>query len=65
MNIKHVVEQNDGERVVFQGVLEGKELSFVLEIGLEALIKGGMIPFAATNEDRSAFDVYEPPELEQ
>jgi len=61
MMIKHTVEKEDGS-VVFQGVLEGKELSFVLEIGLEALIKGGMIPFTATNEFRSAHDVHEPPE---
>lgn len=64
MMIKHSVEKEDGS-VVFQGVLEGKELSFVIEIGLEALIKGGMVPFTATNEFRNAHDVHDIPDMEQ
>lgn len=65
MKINHVVEQNDGSRVVFQGTLEGVELAFVLEIGIEALIKAGALPFTSTNEDRGYFDVHDAPDLEQ
>ena len=65
MQVKNIVEKDDGETVVFQGVLEGKELAFVLEIGLEQLIKAGMVPFTSTNEFRSAWDVHAEPDQEQ
>jgi len=64
MRVNHTVEKEDGS-VVFQGVLEGKELSFVLEVGLEALIKGGMIPFTSTNEARMLAEIHQAPDMEQ
>lgn len=63
MNIRHVVEKPDGS-VVFQGVLEGQELAFVIEMGLETIIAAGGIPFVSTKE-REAHDLYSVPDLEQ
>lgn len=60
MEVKHSIEKEDGS-VVFQGKLEGQELSFVIEMGLETLIRAGAIPFAST-EDRTLADIHEPPE---
>ena len=65
MQIRHVVEQEDGEKVTFQGVLEGVELAFVMELGIEALIKAGMLPFTSTNEDRRLAEIHEAPDMEQ
>lgn len=65
MKINHVVEQEDGEKVTFQGVLEGVELAFVMELGIEALIKAGMLPFTSTNEDRLISQIHEAPDMEQ
>lgn len=64
MQIKYTQEKEDGA-VVFQGILEGKELSFVIEVGLESLIRAGLLPFTSTNEDQSRFDVFEAPDMEQ
>jgi hypothetical protein len=63
MFVKHVVEKPDGD-VVFQGVLTGNELAFVIEMGLDAIIKAGAVPFAST-ENHNAFDIYEIPDMEQ
>ena len=60
MDINHIVEKPDGS-VVFQGKLEGRELAFVIEVGLDALIEAGVVPFAAT-ESYEAHDFYQPPE---
>lgn len=64
MQVKNLIEKEEGS-VVFQGVLEGKELAFVVEIGLEALIKAGAVPFTSTNEFRGVWDVHEMPDSEQ
>lgn len=64
MIVRHTVEKEDGS-VVFQGVLEGKELSFVIEVGIEALIRSGLLPFTSTNENRLMANVHEAPDLEQ
>lgn len=63
MNIKHVVEKPDGS-VVFQGVLEGKELAFVIEMGLDAIIAAGAVPFVSTEHFNKA-DIHEVPDMEQ
>jgi hypothetical protein len=58
--IKHVVEKDDGT-VVFQGVLEGNELAFVIEMGMDAIIRAGAVPFAST-ENHAVHDIHEPAE---
>ncbi len=63
MEVKHIVEKPDG-KVVFQGVLEGKELAFVIEMGLDALIEAGHIPFVSL-EKYNAADLHGIPEQEQ
>lgn len=63
MYIKHTVEKPDGS-VVFQGVLEGNELAFVIEMGMDAIIKAGAVPFAST-ENHNPIDIHEVPDLEQ
>jgi hypothetical protein len=63
MHVKHAVEREDGT-VVFQGVLEGQELAFVIEMGLEAVIRAGISPFISTT-DRQMHDIHESPEQEQ
>jgi hypothetical protein len=60
MQVNKVVEKEDGT-VVFQGVLEGKELAFVIEMGLETLIQAGAIPFTST-ENHDLADIHEMPE---
>lgn len=60
MNVTKVFEKEDGS-ITFQGVLEGVELAFVIEMGLETLIKAGAIPFTST-ENHELFDMHEPPE---
>lgn len=47
LQIKQVVETPEGD-VVFQGKLEGPELAFVLEVGINELVRNGAIPFAST-----------------
>lgn len=49
MQIKQVVETPEGD-VVFQGKLEGPELAFVLEIGINTLVAQGALPFASTKK---------------
>lgn len=63
MNVKHIVEKQDGS-VVFQGVLEGKELAFVIEMGLDAIIAAGAVPFVSTDHF-SVADIHEVPDMEQ
>lgn len=47
MRISKTVEREDGS-VVFQGTLEGPELDFVVEMGVNVLMKQGALPFAHT-----------------
>jgi len=63
MQVRHVVEKADGS-VVFQGVLEGKELMFVIETGLDALIEAGVVPFVST-VTHEAHDLYDVPDQTQ
>jgi hypothetical protein len=49
VRVNKVVEKEDGS-VVFQGILEGQELAFVIEIGLEALIRADALPFSSTEK---------------
>lgn len=63
MQVKKIVEREDGS-VVFQGVLEGSELAFVIEMGLEALIQAGAIPFVGLDRV-NPLEISEPPEMEQ
>jgi len=60
MYIKHVVEKEDG-KLIFQGVLEGQELAFVIEMGMDAIIQAGALPFVnmATHEKH---DIHDAPE---
>jgi hypothetical protein len=60
MIVKHVVEKPDGS-LVFQGVLEGNELAFVIEMGMEAIIKAGAVPFAST-ENHDIHDIHTLPD---
>lgn len=60
MKVTRAVEKPDGS-VVFQGTLEGEELSFVIECGLDALIEAGVIPFAST-KTHEAHDFHDVPE---
>lgn len=60
MNIKHIVEREDGT-VVFQGVLEGNELAFVIEMGMDAIIRAGALPFVSTDKHET-HDIHQPPD---
>lgn len=60
MNIRHIVEKEDGT-IVFQGVLSGNELAFVIEMGMDAIIRAGAIPFAST-ENHDMHDIHEIPD---
>ena len=63
MQIKKVVEREDGA-VVFQGVLEGPELAFVIECGLDAIFQMNNSPFLST-QTHALHDLHETPEVEQ
>lgn len=55
MKIQHITEAPDGEKVTFQGVLEGPELAFVVELGINMLMKEGALPFVSKDSfDESA-----------
>lgn len=43
MKINHTAETSEGD-IVFQGVLEGKELDFVIEVGINTLLQKGFLP---------------------
>jgi hypothetical protein len=60
LHVNKVVEKEDGS-VTFQGVLEGVELAFVIEMGLETLIRAGALPFTST-ENHLLSDIHEAPE---
>lgn len=60
MYIKHAVEKEDGT-VVFQGVLEGAELAFVIETGIEKLMRDGVPPFCST-KTHDLMDIHNAPE---
>ena len=63
MKINHVVEKEDGS-VVFQGILIGNELAFVIATGLDTIIEAGGVPFLSIKE-RNLFDVHQEPDMEQ
>ena len=63
MEVKFTQEREDGT-VVFQGTLEGPELSIVVETGLNELMKRGLLPFAATESIDPAY-LMEIPEYDQ
>jgi len=63
MKIRHLVEKEDGT-VVFQGELEGQELAFVIEVGMETLIQTGAIPFVSTKA-RELASIHQVPDMEQ
>jgi hypothetical protein len=63
MEIKKVVERSDGS-VVFQGKLEGPELAFVIECGLDAIFQMTASPFLST-ETTPFCDIHELPDGEQ
>ncbi len=63
MEIKKVVERQDGS-VVFQGILEGPELAFVIECGLDAIFQMTNSPFIST-QNHDLCDLHELPEGEQ
>lgn len=48
----------------FAGVLEGAELTLVIETGLNELMKRGLVPFIAT-ETFDPINIMEVPELDQ
>lgn len=64
MKINHVTESPDGESVTFQGTLEGPELAFVLEFGLNTLMKEGALPFVSKSTHNKA-SLMPVPEIEQ
>lgn len=63
MYIKKVVEKEDGA-VVFQGILEGPELAFVIETGLDTIFQMANSPFLST-QTHELCDIHELPEGEQ
>ena len=63
MNVKHIVEKPDVS-IVFQGILEGKELAFVIEMGMDAIIAAGAVPFVAMDKYNPA-SLHEVPDQEQ
>lgn len=60
MQVKKVVEREDGA-VIFQAVLEGPELAFVIECGIEAIMQNRVGTFASTLS-HAAHDFHETPE---
>lgn len=63
MEIKHIQETDEGT-VVFQAVLEGPELTIVIETGLNELMKRGLVPFAST-ETFDLAQIQDLPEMDQ
>lgn len=63
MLVKHVTETEEG-KVIFQGVLEGPELAFIIECGLDYAIHNNIAPFVST-EHFEEYDLHKPPESEQ
>lgn len=63
MEITTSYETEEGQ-VKFAGVLEGAELTLVIETGLNELMKRGLVPFIAT-ETFDPINIMEVPELDQ
>lgn len=63
MQINHVIEKADGS-VVFQGVLEGKELQLVLEVGINTLFAEGALPFVSV-EAKNMASIMDTPDYDQ
>lgn len=63
MQVKRVVERPDGA-VVFQAVLEGAELAFVIENGIDAIFQMATSPFMSL-QSHDLCDVQEMPDGEQ
>jgi hypothetical protein len=63
MRVMKLVEKDDGA-VIFQGELKGQELAFVVEIGLEALIRADALPFTST-ENHPLAEIHDLPDMEQ
>lgn len=63
MQVKRVIERDDGS-VVFQGVLEGPELAFVIECGLDAIFQMTTSPFVSQNT-HEVHDIHNPPDEQQ
>lgn len=63
MEIQTTYETEEGA-VKFSGVLEGAELTLVLETGLNELMKRGLVPFVST-ESYDMMDIHEVPSLDQ
>lgn len=55
MKIDQLVEK-DGDVIRFQGTLEGPQLAFVVEYGLNKLMQDGALPFIM-KKDRPAASV--------
>lgn len=60
MNVRHVVEKPDGS-IVFQGVIEGAELAFVIESGLTMIMENGIAPFVSLQSVK-LHDLHDRPE---
>lgn len=65
MKINHVTESPNGEALKFQGTLEGPELAFVVETGINVLLKQGAIPFVAKKTHPVASIMMDAPDTEQ
>jgi len=63
VKINHTVEKPDGS-VVFQGVLSGDELAFVIEMGMDTILKASASPFVSTR-DHELHDIHGMPEESQ
>lgn len=62
MKINHITENQAGDKVVFQGVLEGPELSLVIEVGLNILMAQGALPFLSDESHEEASIIHDTPE---
>ena len=63
MEIQTSYETEEGT-VKFSGVLEGAELTLVVETGLNELMKRGLVPFVSA-ETFDLMDIHEVPALDQ
>ena len=63
MEIQTSYETEEGQ-VKFAGVLEGAELTLVIETGLNELMKRGLVPFVST-ESFDLINIMGVPELDQ
>lgn len=65
MKINHTTEAPNGDKVTFQGVLEGPELAFVLEYGITMLMREGALPFVSTESHDEASIMMDVPDTTQ